>query len=645
MSSTFEGLYIARSGVRTARANLNVAGQNITNSTTDGYTRQRVDQSAIAPQGYGSVYAANAGDTFGQGSTATGVSQLRDEFLDEEYRTQDAKSGQSSAEYDALSALEQIFTYTTTSSSSSTSSVVDVLSEGFSDFISQMENLTSGKSDASENAIREDAKLLATDFNTASTQLQTAWNQQYTDLTDYGVEQANDLMKNIAAMSDQIKKAEVSGNSALELKDQRNLMLDELSQYVSIKVTETPIENGSGTTVDQMSVALADADGNSLGYTLIDGNQYAEFSTTEADSSENSTASTQSTSPYKYVEMHLSGLTKDGDTYTVTSGAIDSASTETGTYTLLTDSLDSSGNPISAEITIPAPDGYADLDAWKDAVQTTIDASSLNGKVTASLSDGKLQLSTTDGSTLSVSNSGGDDPLGISGMDNADLETGSFAGYLSLLNESGEFDTLPDSATTTARGIGYYSQLINSLASNLASVVNSVNSTNDTGDNKPLFTQNGTDTTAITAGNIQLASDWTTGYLTMSKDSANAGDSTDSSYSNITDMIVALTTQEQTLTSTNNVSIYSGTIQKAVANVATALGQDVSSVNSTNTTNSTLLNNIDTNRQSVSSVSIDDEAVDLVQYNQALTASSRFMTAIDECLETIISNMGVAGRG
>ncbi len=649
MSSTFDGLYIARSGVRTARVNLNIAGQNITNATTDDYTRQRVDQSAISPSGYGSLYAQNPGDAYGQGSIATGVSQIRDAFLDGEYRTQNAKSGQSSSEYDALSSLEDIFTYTTTSSSSSSSSVVDALSNEFSNFISQLQNLTSGKSDASESAIREEAMLLATKFNTASTQLNTAWNQQNTDLTDYGVTQVNSLLKNIAALSDQIKSAEVSGNPALELKDQRNLMLDQLSQYVSIKVTETPVGNGSGTTVNQMSVSLADADGNSLGYTLIDGNQYAKFYTTQIGAADKSAAGLTSTSSYNYVEMHLSGLTKDGDSYTVTSGTLSGfpvTAAADSKYTFLTDSVDAAGNPISAQITIPAGT-YNTLDDLKTAVQTGIGSSSLAGKVSVSVSGSTLQFSTSDGSALFVSQSSGDNVLNVSGMDNSDLKSGSFAGYLSLLNESGEFDTLPANATTTERGIGYYSQLLDSIASKLASVMNSANSTNDAGDNKPLFTSDGTSTSNITAGNIQLASAWTTGYLTTSKDTANSGDSTDTSYSNITSMILALTGKDasQTLMSKNGVSIYSGTIQKAVANVATTLGQDVNSINSTNSTNSSLLNTIDTHRQSNSSVSIDDEAIDLVQFNQSLTAASRFMTAVDECLQTIISSMGVAGRG
>ena len=632
MSSTFDGLYIARSGVRTSRVNLNIAGQNITNATTEGYTRQRVDQSSI-PAPYGSLYAQNPGDSYGQGSIATGINQIRDAFLDSEYRTQNAKAGQSSVEYDALSSLEDIFTYTTTSKSSSSSAVVDVLSNEFSNFISQLQNLTSGKSGASESAIREEAKLLATKFNTAAQQLQTVWNQQYTSLNDYGVKQVNDMLKNISQLNGQIKRAEVSGTPALELRDQRNLMLDKLSQYVGIKVTETPVDNGSGTKVNELTVTLADPDGNSLGYKLIDNDQYAEFSVSKIPADEKAADGIASTSSYSDVEMHLSGLTTDGNfaaageqlapaTYNITlvTGTPPATTTTTG-------SIDTSSFSLAAPPT---------MDELKDAVQTALNDPPWNGSVTVANVNGALQFTTASGGTLSVEREGGL---------NSELQSGSFPGYLALLNESGEFDTASGGATTTTRGIGYYSQLLDTIAANLADAVNAVNSTNDAGDNKPLLTQNGTLTDHITAANIQLASAWTTGYLTTSKDTANAGDSTNSSYSNITNMIVALTTSEHTLRSSKGVDIYTGTIQKAVSNVATTLGQDVNSVNSTDATNSTILNSIDTSRQSNSSVSIDDEAIDLVQFNQALTAASRFMTAVDECLQTIISSMGVAGRG
>ncbi|HBG54957.1 MAG TPA: hypothetical protein DDW99_01670, partial [Ruminococcaceae bacterium] len=168
MSSTFDGLFIARSGVRAARASLNITGQNITNSTTPGYTRQRVDQAAVTPPSTNSFYSWAGGAVSGQGADAYDTSQLRDAFLDGEYRVQNAQGGESSALAAALEPLEDIFTYTTTADSADEVSTVDVLSNELSNLISQMQNLTSGKSDASEREIRDAADQLAKKFNIAA---------------------------------------------------------------------------------------------------------------------------------------------------------------------------------------------------------------------------------------------------------------------------------------------------------------------------------------------------------------------------------------------------------------------------------------------------------------------------------------------
>ncbi|HEX3018401.1 MAG TPA: flagellar basal body rod C-terminal domain-containing protein [Caproicibacter sp.] len=652
MSSTFDGLFIARSGVRAARANLNITGQNITNANTDGYTRQRVDQSAIPPCEVGGVWASS-GATCGNGVAATGTSQLRDAFLDSEYRTQKANSGETTAEIKALYDMEDIFTTTTTASSSSKSAVIDVLSNEYSNFISQLQALTSGKSTASESTIREEAKLLATKLNITAKSLDKIRSQQYSNLNDYGINKANDLIKSIASYNDQIEKAEIAGSTALELKDQRNLALDQLSQYVGIKVTETPKDIGAGRTVDEMSVCLADEDGNPLKvdgqtYTLVDGKSYAKFTATQDAKNEDGSSNTGS---FQITHIRLSGLTDDGATFTANSGTVTNPSPATdSTYYFQI------GDNAPQSIQIQTPTGTS-LAALKGLVDTAISHNSaLAGKISTNVVGDHLAFTTSGGNTLSITSAptslSPDNVLNMDGMKNDDLKSGSFSGYLKLLNESGEYDTLSGNATTTMRGIGYYSQLLDSIAQNLASAVNAVNGTNDASDNKPLFTKDGTNASGVTAENIQLSSKWVDGYLTMSKIPPHAGDSTATSYSNITAMITALTNTTQNLKSTHmvlgvdkGITIFNGTLEKAFASVSTMLGQDVSSVQSTNNTNSSLLNNIDSSRQEISSVSIDDEAIDMVQFNQALSASSRFMTAVDECLQTIINSMGVAGRG
>ena len=563
MSSMFDGLYIARSGVRASRAALNVTGQNITNASTEGYTRQRVDQNSIPPAGGSGVWAA-VGAEAGGGASVDSISQLRDAFLDFEYRTQNAKSGDSSTMLSALQNLESIFTTTTTASSSSSSSVVDVLSNEFSNFLSQLQNLTSSSSNVSEGTVRDAASALTQKLNAAARALETARNQQYTDLKDYGVNQANTLLKNIAALDKTIKQAEVSGSSVLELQDQRNLMLDKLSQYAGIQVVQTPTTLANGKTVDTMSVYLADGNGNTImdggtppkpKYTLIggdDGDEYAQFSVTPAD-----TITSADT-----VQISLSDLSKDG----------------------------------------------------------------------------------TDTTLQSV---------------NSALTTGSFSGYLKLLNEKGEYDTAAGDTTTTFRGIGFYSSYLDSLAKQLASTLNTLNSTtkdpSDSGkyiatDDSALLA--GTDTDGadsiadadITALNLHVAAAWTDGSLTTTKDVSPGGDTNGTSYSNILTMISALTSGKVTIAS-DGASIYTGTLSAAFANAGNMLGQGTNSVQSNDDTNASQLNTIDGNRQSISSVSLDDEAIGIVQYSQSLNASSRFMTAVDECLQTIINNMGLAGRG
>ncbi len=550
MSSTFDGLFIARSGVRAARASLNITGQNITNSTTPGYTRQRVDQAAVTPPSTNSFYSWAGGAVSGQGADAYDTSQLRDAFLDGEYRLQNALGGESSALAAALEPLEDIFTYTTTADSSDEVSTVDVLSNELSNLISQMQNLTSGKSDASESVIRDAADQLAKKFNIAAKGLETAREQQYDALSEHAVPQVNELLSGIAALNGQIKNAEVSGGSALELRDQRNLKLDELSQYMDIRVEETEVDVGSGKTVHELNVYLADKDGNAL---------------------------------------------EDGD-----------------------------GNP---EFTLVSNKKYAKVSVFQDADAKALTHARLSGL-------------TEDGETFDTAKAE---------FQNADLQSGSLAGYLKLLNENGEYDISDTQTTATFRGIGYYSKLLDTLAQTFATTMNGLNSTTDAQPDKPLFTSNGFSADGITARNLQISSDWTSVYLTMSKDSANAGDDTSTSYSNITNMITALTSDEYTLETKpgeeGSDPFFTGTLQKAFMNVPTSLARSVAGVKSTDADNANRLDDIDTSRQSISSVSIDDEAVSLVQYNQALTASARFMTAVDECLQTIISSMGVAGRG
>ena len=536
---TFSGLYIGKSGVQSARGNLNITGQNITNVNTDGYTRQRANQTAVSPFGTDTMYSPGS-VVYGGGSEITSIEQVRDAFLDSEYRSQNAVAGSASSINDALQYIEQIF-YTTGSDGTDedSTSIVDVLNTEYSKFVSQLESLVSSSSTSNESNVLSSAKSLATSFNTASKALDTAWDQQYTNLSEYAVTDVNDLLKSIAGLNDKIKASELSGAPALELLDQRNLDIDQLSQYCNIKVSEDKVHT--------LHIKLLDGDGSPVTYKGKDSNGN---------------------------DLDFTGDIINGDAYSQLS-------------VVKTASADDVG------ITVTMPDK--------------------NGK----------------GTTITKEETDKDGNKSYPEIDFANkITTGKFGGYLELLNSNGTNDTF--------RGIGYYKNLLDTAASDFAETANTANSTNDDGTiNKPLFTSgDGKSSDSITAGNIRIASAWSTAiddgssehYLTFTKETANPGDSKDASFSNITDMITSLDKSD---------------ISGGILKIGKTLGIEIDSASGDYKAKNSVLSTIENNRESLSAVDIDDETVSLIKFNQALGASARFITTVDECLDTLINKMGV----
>ena len=85
MRSTFAGFSTATLALCASQRALEVTGQNISNVNTPGYTRQRLDIQSLYLRG-GEFYNSNPNSRIGFGVEITGVSQLRDPFLDIQYR-------------------------------------------------------------------------------------------------------------------------------------------------------------------------------------------------------------------------------------------------------------------------------------------------------------------------------------------------------------------------------------------------------------------------------------------------------------------------------------------------------------------------------------------------------------------------------
>lgn len=270
--STFGAFTTARLGIFAAQKGLEVTGNNMTNINTTGYTRQRLDQVSFVSGGT-SYYATPMGTKVGNGVITTGVSQLRDPFLDIAYRNAQSNVGQ---EDTTLAWLEEV------------AGVLDEVGDGDDDNgilynqiqtvidqISQM--ITEGAGhDEYDTLVRTAAQGLTNLFNTYAKDLEKA-KERLEGSLEQDVKTVNELLKNIQEYNEQIRKADIRGDSALELRDQRNLALDQLSQYVKIEVSYEMEDVGSGTQVEKLVVKLEGENGPVNYRTLVDGVNVADI--------------------------------------------------------------------------------------------------------------------------------------------------------------------------------------------------------------------------------------------------------------------------------------------------------------------------------------------------------------------------------
>ncbi|SHH20074.1 flagellar hook-associated protein FlgK [Tepidibacter thalassicus] len=223
----FFGLNIAKSGLFAAQKALNTVGHNIANANTPGYTRQRVelrpDNPLSSPGGKGMI---------GTGVDAYKITQIRNEFLDIKFRSEVNVYGQWSYR---SSSLEQIEAIMNEPSDSGIRKVMD-------NFFASFEELSKDPSSLTTRAVvRERAIEFTHTLNHAYSQLEKMIKD-----TDFEVQttvnQINTYAKDLAKLNAQIQRAEMDGSNANDLRDQRNLILDKLSELVDVEVKE--VSNG-----------------------------------------------------------------------------------------------------------------------------------------------------------------------------------------------------------------------------------------------------------------------------------------------------------------------------------------------------------------------------------------------------------------
>ena len=132
-----------------------------------------------------------------------------------------------------------------------------------------------------DSLIRTSASALATYFNSYADAL-SGKMEDYTQELDQQVTQVNDILTQIRDLNESIRNADLRGDPALELRDNRNLLLDELSGYMKIDVKYSMEDVGAGTMVEKLTITLANDPPHN--HTLVDGTYTTQL---EADHDDN----------------------------------------------------------------------------------------------------------------------------------------------------------------------------------------------------------------------------------------------------------------------------------------------------------------------------------------------------------------------
>ena len=221
MGTLFSSLDIGRAGLNTAQIQLDVTGHNIASANKTGFSRQRAAISTRVPleRSYGFL---------GRGPYISGVERLRDQFLDISYRDQVASRENADAQTRFFSRIEDLFREP---SENGFSEQLNLFFDALGDFANRVEDIPT------RVATLTQAEALAASFRDYAAGLEDLRTSANEDIRAL-VPTINSVAQQIGELNFAIKTLEAAGGTANDLRDDRDVLLDELAGYVSIDYRE-----------------------------------------------------------------------------------------------------------------------------------------------------------------------------------------------------------------------------------------------------------------------------------------------------------------------------------------------------------------------------------------------------------------------
>lgn len=618
MVSTFNGLEMAKRALSAQQAAMYTTSHNISNANTEGYTRQRVNFQAIN----GLTSSREPGgiiDTIGNGVEPGSVERIREQFLDVQFRKENAKTQYYGQRAEAAKQMEAILNEPSE----------EGLSHIFDQFWNSLQDLSVNPEDSgARSVVAQRAQAVADTFQYTASSLESVRDDLRNEMNVKQTE-FNSLLDQINQLNRQIGEIEPHGHVANDLYDERDRLLDQLSSIADISVEYVE------STGMPSKVAMGKATVTLNGYTYSDGKKLAlvngsDYSVShlkvQMNTDNNVTAfefKNSKTVPVKHnikaedfkatgqlkglMEMH--GYVLNDDT------------TVEGVYTDTLDDLDTMAEAFIEEFNSIHKNGV-DLEGNAGIDFFTGDSASTIGVE-------EQILTNKDKIAASLGGASGDG-------ENAVELAGSYTDYLteaSLGNTNSVFttDDLPIGEYTikSSDDIDWEANDIN-LGTGVLAKLKSVILDES---NKVIAVSND-EINFYSVNDIDLESPLDDGTFddNILRGNARPIMTTENEVEDGT-----LTIEAGELGNKTSVkSYFEGMIGELGVLAQEAYRMEANS--------GTLRQQVSDNRDSVSKVSLDEEMTNLIKFQHAYNAAARSMTTIDETLDRIINNMGLVGR-
>lgn len=234
---TYFGYYNAQRGILAAQAALNVVNNNISSADVDGYSRQRANLASAAPYSAVSLLSNMTPGQFGQGVMVQDLTRFHNNFIDSQYRSKTSSKNFYEGMQDVMSQMESVL------AEPNGRTITDATREFFAaaqDLATNPDNI----------AVRQQFMQRAEDMLFVLQQQATQLQELRTDLvgdtadpssisnSQLAVEtgSVNEILSQIASLNLEITKVSSSGASPNTLLDQRDVLLDKLSEKMNFTI-------------------------------------------------------------------------------------------------------------------------------------------------------------------------------------------------------------------------------------------------------------------------------------------------------------------------------------------------------------------------------------------------------------------------